>query len=118
VSVTELKFGDDWVRYCEDELGYTSVKLIDNGVHYAAVAQFAYTAAIIVGEVGDETGYSDRWCYHTVGVATVFINLWDGEGEPIGWHRHPKSGRRRAETDNCIDEKGRRVPVGEMYIYH
>lgn len=43
-------------------------------------------------------GYGDRWCYHTYEAAKAAYDAWDGTGEPTGWHRHPKSGRRFDEN--------------------
>lgn len=46
----------------------------------------------------DPVGYSDRYCYATEEGAIKAIEEWDGTGDPEGWHRHPKSGRRRNLT--------------------
>lgn len=48
------------------------------------------------------TGYGNRWCYHTYKDAKAALDAWDGADgtEPSGWHRHPKSGRRRDENGN------------------
>lgn len=43
----------------------------------------------------DHTGYADRYCYQTLSGALSALKDWDGTGEPHGWHRHPKTGRRR-----------------------
>lgn len=43
----------------------------------------------------DETGYSDRYCFATRQLAQEAFDLWDGTGDPINWHRHPHTGRRR-----------------------
>jgi hypothetical protein len=43
----------------------------------------------------DDIGYADRYCYQTEEGALRALIQWDGEGDPEGWHRHPKSGRRR-----------------------
>ncbi|PZU95537.1 MAG: hypothetical protein DI527_00580 [Chelatococcus sp.] len=40
-------------------------------------------------------GYEDRYCYATFEAAEAAMNAWDGTGDPVGWHRHPLSGRRR-----------------------
>jgi hypothetical protein len=75
--------------------GYALVRQI--GVtHWAALCQFAFTTAIIVGTIGDRHGYDDRWCYHSITDAAKALSAWDGTGEPEGWHRHPLSGRRRS----------------------
>lgn len=43
----------------------------------------------------DEVGYADRYCFATQGLAETACRDWSGIGDPAGWHRHPKSGRRR-----------------------
>lgn len=40
-------------------------------------------------------GYEDRYCYATREMAEIALNSWDGMGDPILWHRHVNSGRRR-----------------------
>lgn len=40
-------------------------------------------------------GYEDRYCFATYELAKAALDNWDGTGDPQGWHRHPKSGRRR-----------------------
>jgi hypothetical protein len=96
--------------------GFADVRMISDEV-WAAVKPFAYTHAIIIGEIGDYSGYLDRWCYKTYDRAKAALAAWNGRGEPTGWHRHPRSGRRVSDDANTIDDQGRRVPVGEMYHY-
>lgn len=48
----------------------------------------------------DPWGYRDRYCYRHVYDALRAMREWDGTGDPEGWHRHPKSGRRRDERGN------------------
>ena len=73
---------------------YHYVRDLGDG-RWAAIYQFAFTTAIIVGKVGDTTGYDDRWCYESAIAAWTNLQIWNGTGEPNGWHRHPSSGRRR-----------------------
>lgn len=80
-----------------------------NGYHYArkledgrciAIMELAFTTAIIVYR--DKHSIDDRWCYHDATGAVLALIDWAGrsyEGEPIGWHRHPYSGRRRPDGD-------------------
>lgn len=42
-----------------------------------------------------EDGYQDRYCYASEDSAISALLTWNGVGEPTGWHRHPKTGRRR-----------------------
>lgn len=43
----------------------------------------------------DAFGYNERYCYATKQGAEQALTDWDGRLEPVGWHRHPESGRRR-----------------------
>ena len=72
--------------------GYTNIRICSNG-NIVAIYRFIFTVAII-SDIND-TGYGDRWCYHTETAAIAALEAWNGiEGEPTGWHRHPPSGRR------------------------
>lgn len=104
-----------WLTYVADPLGYLGAKILP-GDRYAALAPMLFTTAIIVGQVGDTDAYDDRWCYEEPVPALLALQAWDGEGEPVGWHRHPRSGRRVARTGNEVDENGRMVPAGQVYV--
>jgi hypothetical protein len=45
----------------------------------------------------DPIGYSDRYCFMTAELAIDGMNGWDGCGDPINWHKHPKTGRIRPD---------------------
>lgn len=68
---------------------------------WVGVIPFIYTDAIVWGFIGDTTGYMDRWCYDSATKAIIHATAWDGasDTEPDGWHRHPRSGRRRENGD-------------------
>lgn len=74
------------------------VKSIGNGL-YAGIKPLLFHWTLIVGEIGDTCGYTDRWCYADQGKAVAAFGAWDGAGEPEGWHRHPLSSRRRPDGD-------------------
>lgn len=86
-----------YLTWLKLENGYFNIKPIRQQTCWAGLFQFAFTTAIIVGQMGDECGYSDRWCYATAREAADALGRWDGDGEPDGWHRHPDSGRRRQD---------------------
>jgi hypothetical protein len=95
-----------WIdeRY-DPEQGFYILREV--GKYYLGVLPFAYTAAVIVGTIGDRFGYLDRWCYHTVRIAIAAGDAWDGNWphtEPEGWHRHPGTGRRRENGDPSTEE--------------
>lgn len=80
------------------DLGYEHVRPLARG-RWAGLMRFMFTYAIIVGRMGDEVGYENRWCYKTYAAALMALETWDGVGEPEGWHRHPDTGRRRENGD-------------------
>lgn len=87
-----------WLHeYEELAEGRTRFRLCAGSGTYVAIIPFLYTCAIIVGDIEDESGYRDRWCYHDFPSALEAFERWDGDGEPPGWHRHPSSGRRRPD---------------------
>jgi len=89
-----------YVSYLREQ-GYTYILPIDDK-RYACLCPFGYTVAIITGHWFDRTGYDDRWCYHDYPTALGALIEWakaDFKDEPMGWHRHPKSGRRRPDGD-------------------
>lgn len=49
----------------------------------------------------NEQGYEDCWCFETLQQALDAMVQWDPETqpEPLGWFRHPYSGRRREAGD-------------------
>lgn len=78
---------------------YTDPKILPGG-RIACIHQFLVTAAIItMTPVTMEHCYDDRWCYHSKEAAVKALSEWDGTGEPMGWHRHPPTGRRRPDGD-------------------
>lgn len=87
----------EYLKFLMDN-GYTDIKLIGEN-KWAAILRYMFTHAIILGNIGDIYGFSDRWCYYTHKDAQNSLDAWDGIGEPDGWHRHPDSGRRRPDGD-------------------
>lgn len=87
-----------FVNWLSQDCGYGDIRPLNDG-RYVAIRQFLFTHAIIVGQIGDRCGVDDRWCYHSYAAAKTALCAWDGTGEPLGWHRHPASGRRRIEGE-------------------
>lgn len=107
----------EWLeKFCREN-HYSEPQLMDDGIHYAAISRMMHTHAIILGEIGDSRSYLDRWCYADGLLAMMALVVWDGTGDPMGWHRHPKSGRRVSDGTG-IDGNGNRVPMGEIYVNH
>jgi len=67
----------------------------------AWVARFAFTHAILFAHRRSPSGYEDRWCFESRQLAIDALKEWNREtdAEPMGWHRHPDTGRRRPEGD-------------------
>lgn len=84
-------------RICAEN-GYSHPKVLPRG-RIAVVCRFLTTDAILLMTAdGAELGYEDRWCY-VHDRAFRALQAWNGEGEPQGWHRHPRTGRRRPDGD-------------------
>lgn len=81
-------------------LGYQNgaVRVLDDG-RIAWVHRFIFTSAILVAWPNDEY-YHDRWCYESTAEAVEALQEWNGV-EPEGWHRNPKTGRRRPNGNAC-----------------
>jgi len=84
----------------EDGGGCVEAKEIGSGL-YAAIKPLMFHWTMIVGQIGDRFGYEDRWCYQTRQLAERGLREWSGDGDPVGWHRHPMTARRRP----CGDPK-------------
>lgn len=87
----------DWLK--TENGGHCShAKDLGDGI-YAAIKPLLFHWTMIVGEIGDKLTIATRYCYADQGKALAALILWDGEKDPIGWHRHPDSGRRRPDGD-------------------
>lgn len=89
----------DWLEQYKDDMNGNMIYRPVNNEEYIAIIPFIYTYGIIKGRFDNELGYEDRWCYHDLEAAKKAFDEWDGIGEPDGWHRHPKTGRRREGGD-------------------
>lgn len=93
-----IKYGAIDERWDHQDVAYI-IRQLDDG-RFITVQPLIYTAFISIG--GEPRhGYSDRWCYHSVEQAIAAADAWDPleTPEPVGWHRHPSSGRRRPDGD-------------------
>lgn len=79
--------------------GYTHPRFIHTG-KIACIMPLLYTAAIITLDPENyESCYEDRWCYKSHNAASAALDVWQSGEEPLGWHRHPRTGRRRENGD-------------------
>lgn len=91
-----MSYQTDFSEWLKSEDGGCCVedKAIGDGL-YAAIKPLMFHWVLITGKIGDREGYIDRWCYENRQKAEAALHAWDGTGEPVGWHRHPKTSRRR-----------------------
>lgn len=74
---------------------------------YVGVRPLMFTWAVVAGSTHERLVCNPalRWCYSGAPAATAAAAVWDGAPgtEPIGWHRHPASGRRRPDGDPALE---------------
>lgn len=117
-----------------EKLDATSVKTLLKLIHeplyldfraYAERRQWCclriaiYNVAILRGSTHDDAGFSDAWEYPSLGPAILALADWDNHPgtEPIGWIRHPRTGRRLAtEEGTHYDQDKRLVRKGAIYV--
>lgn len=86
-----------WLKTC----GYQRITPLP-GNRWVALQPLMFHWSMIIGKIGDMTSYDDRYCFASRPVADAALDDWierGFDGEPQFWHRHPKTGRRRAEGD-------------------
>ena len=106
----------DFLLYLITECGYDPPRAMPDG-RYATISRFIYTTAIITGDIHDRHSVGNRWCYHDERAARAALDAWDGTGEPEGWHRNPRTGRRRAERLGEFDGDNVQVThIGQVYV--
>ncbi len=71
-------------------------KLLEDG-RWVGIHRLAFHYSLMIGTVGDYVGYDDRYCYQHLGLVLRAFADFDGEVEPLGWHRNPRTGRRRPD---------------------
>lgn len=96
---------DDTEHWCSWPYGEQMALVRRTGPDtYMAAIPYLFTWGLIVGKIEDcQSWFDDRWCYHRFLDAVMAGSVWDGlEGEPEGWHRHPRTGRRRDEDGSEV----------------
>lgn len=71
---------------------YVALRLLPDG-RICGVQQLLFHWTLHIGI--DWCGYQDRYCYESKDLAVAAMTAWDGKGDPLAWHRHPPTGRRR-----------------------
>lgn len=85
----------EWLK-TPDGGNCTHIKILDGGF-YIAIKPLLFHWTLILGPIGDKECYLDHYCYGDQGRALLGLIQWNGKGDPNGWHRHAKTGRRRPE---------------------
>jgi hypothetical protein len=73
-----------------------------NGEEYVAIRRLMFHWTVLYGLIWEKGLYEDNWCYVTLELAEQAVEEWKSrefQGEPTGWHRNPKTGRRRKDGD-------------------
>lgn len=88
----------EFVEYLKSN-DYQCIDQLDD-THWVALYPQLFNYAIVVGRIGDEVGYEDRWDFKDFATAFAAMVVWKAKGyshEPEGWVRHLRSGRRRPD---------------------
>lgn len=78
--------------------GYAKVAPLPGG-RWVGIQPLLFHWTMHIGIIGDYHGYEDRYCYADEKLARDSFDEWLSRrlaDEPINWHRHPATGRRRA----------------------
>lgn len=59
----------------------------------------------ITSPQNDGICWDDAWCFTDgrLSEAVFAFQSWDGEGEPVGWNKHPVSGRWRPDGTEATE---------------
>lgn len=73
------------------------------------VERLMFHWAMKTADIGDQIGFDGRWCFEGSSPIRVLNALVEWQergfkGEPTGWRRHPKSGRRRNDDGDPATE--------------
>ncbi len=100
------------VRMMADDPTILSMHDMGDG-HCLIVARLLFHWTVRRSEIGNFDSYIERWCYAAPLLAEASIIEWRSrgfEGEPLGWHKHPDTGRVRPNGDPSKEHKERENP--------
>lgn len=86
----------------EQTRGAVAHRVLDDGRVVVVYQMLFDNGRLCVGLIG-EPYFDDLWCFDTVALALTALGIWDGTGEPTGWKRHPRTGRRRPGGDPALE---------------
>lgn len=95
----------DWLT-SKDGGGYSAAMKMPDGM-WAGIKPLMFHWTLNTGVVGDTRGYEGRWCYADENRARIGMLGWSVrgfDGEPMGWKRHPETGRRRNDAGDPASE--------------
>jgi hypothetical protein len=99
---------DEYIKWLvtpieQDGGGFYKAKRLSDGV-IAGIRPLLYHWTMNVCMTGDKFSLYDRWCYANKQLAEYALEAWDGIGDaPVGWHRHPRTSRRRTNGDPAAE---------------
>ena len=95
-------YDDAFVRWLLRQ-GYSRAKVLGPG-RYAAIRPLSFDAwELVTGRTSDRDGSIDGWTYASREAVEQAFDAWTGQGEPSGWRRHTRSGRRRPEGNPALE---------------
>jgi hypothetical protein len=70
---------------------------------YVIIRSLLFHWMMVRGDFENLIGYWDRWCYADETGASAALDDFPDKPtsgyQPVGWHRHPSTGRRRPDGD-------------------
>lgn len=90
-----------YMTWLKESGGYVLPHPMGDG-RWCAIMPLMFHWTLHIGQIGDRTGYDDRYCLRDRETAEKSLLEWAERGfagEPEYWHRHPLTGRRREDGD-------------------
>ena len=78
-------------------------RVIEDGYEIAVYRMFGTNWRLCLEDPAN-LSVLDGWCYSNRAAVLQAAEQWSGRGDPLdGWHRHPRSGRRRVNGDPATE---------------
>lgn len=93
------------LRHLAEDNGYLDVTRTGPDT-YAGIKRLMFHYTLFSGVIEFTSGWENHWCYVDYAAAKVALVDWQAAGwvgEPEGWHRNPRTGRRRANGDPATE---------------
>ena len=83
-----------------EDLGYTRLRVIP-GRGICGVLKYLFTWGLTYGI--NDIGYEGRWCYDNHIEPTIYLEEWDGTGDPKGnWIKYKGTGGERSNENSRV----------------